>query len=56
MPFATEAGQFQVRGFPTVLCGPGNVDQAHQPDEFVAIDQVASCLRFMERLAAELAQ
>jgi acetylornithine deacetylase len=56
VPFATEAGQFQVRGFPTVLCGPGNVDQAHQPDEFIAIDQVASCLGFMERLAAEMAR
>jgi acetylornithine deacetylase len=55
MPFATEAGQFQVRGIPTVLCGPGNVDQAHQPDEFIAVDQVAACLGFMGRLAEELA-
>lgn len=54
MPFATEAGQFQVRGFPTVLCGPGNVDQAHQPNEYIAIDQVEACMRFMRGLADEL--
>jgi acetylornithine deacetylase len=56
VPFATEAGQFQVRGFPTVLCGPGNVDQAHQPNEFIALEQVASCQLFMQRLASELAR
>jgi len=56
MPFATEAGQFQVRGFPTVLCGPGNVDQAHQPNEFIAVDQVSACMSFMSALSAELGQ
>jgi acetylornithine deacetylase len=55
MPFATEAGQFQIRGIPTVLCGPGNVDQAHQPNEFIAIDQIVSCMGFMQRLSSELA-
>jgi acetylornithine deacetylase len=55
MPFATEAGQFQVRGIPTVLCGPGNVDQAHQPNEFISLDQVAACMAFMQRLSSELA-
>jgi acetylornithine deacetylase len=55
MPFATEAGQFQTRGFPTVLCGPGSVDQAHQPNEFIALQQVVSCTEFMKRLASELA-
>ncbi|MGE0008336.1 MAG: M20/M25/M40 family metallo-hydrolase, partial [Parvibaculaceae bacterium] len=54
MPFATEAGQFQVRGYPTVLCGPGNVDQAHQPDEFISIGQVRRCMTFMRGLAEEL--
>ena len=56
MPFATEAGQFQVRGYPTVLCGPGNVDQAHQPDEFISIEQVVSCMKFMRYLADELSR
>lgn len=54
MPFATEAGQFQTRGYPTVLCGPGNVDQAHQPDEYISVEQVARCMKFMRDLAAEL--
>lgn len=56
MPFATEAGQFQVRGLPTVLCGPGDVQKAHQPDEYIAVDQVESCAAFMRGLAAELSQ
>jgi len=54
MPFATEAGQFQVRGYPTVLCGPGNVDQAHQPNEFISIAQVERCMKFMRDLGQEL--
>ena len=33
--FASEAGQFQGAGLPAVLCGPGSIDQAHQPDEYV---------------------
>ena len=38
--FATEAGQFQKAGFPAVICGPGSVEQAHQPNEFVAISEM----------------
>jgi len=56
MPFATEAGQFQVRGLPTVMCGPGNVDMAHKPDEFITVEQVEACMHFMRGLAAELSQ
>jgi acetylornithine deacetylase len=49
--FGTEAGLFQGgAGIPTVVCGPGSVDQAHRPNEFVSIEQVAKCERFMERL------
>jgi acetylornithine deacetylase len=54
VPFASEAGQFQTADIPTVVCGPGSIDQAHQPDEFVAIDQLAQCIGFMRRLAKEL--
>lgn len=53
-PFASEAGRFQAGGVPTVLCGPGSIDQAHQPDEFIEIGQIESCIGFMRRLAAEL--
>ncbi len=54
--YATEAGQFQRAGLPTVVCGPGSIDQAHKPDEFLEISQVEACIAFMERLAAEMAQ
>jgi acetylornithine deacetylase len=38
--YAAEAGQFQRAGFSTVICGPGSIDQAHQPDEFVEVSQM----------------
>jgi acetylornithine deacetylase len=53
--YATEAGQFQRAGLPTVVCGPGSIDQAHKPDEFLEISQVEACIGFLERLAAEMA-
>jgi len=52
--YATEAGQFQRAGLPTVVCGPGSIDQAHKPDEFLEIAQIEACVGFMHRLAAEL--
>jgi acetylornithine deacetylase len=49
--FATEAGLFDTQvGIPTVICGPGSIEQAHKPDEFVSIDQLIQCEQFMERL------
>jgi acetylornithine deacetylase len=53
--YATEAGQFQRAGLPTVVCGPGSIDQAHKPDEFLEVSQIEACIGFMERLAAEMA-
>ena len=55
MSFATEAGHFQRAGLPTVVCGPGSIDQAHKPDEYVAASQLSACIAFMKGLAAELA-
>ena len=49
--FGTEAGLFQRAGIPTVVCGPGHIAQAHQPDEFVSLAQLAHCERFLEGLA-----
>lgn len=49
--FASEAGIFQQAGISAVLCGPGSIQQAHQPDEWIAQDQLAACGRFMARLA-----
>lgn len=53
--YAAEAGQFQQGGFPTVICGPGSIEQAHQPNEWIAIEQLEKGCRFMERLAQKLA-
>ena len=54
--YATESGHFQAAGVPTVVCGPGSIDQAHKPDEFVAEAQLVACLEFLDRLALELAR
>ncbi|MCR8923156.1 acetylornithine deacetylase [Dasania sp. GY-MA-18] len=53
--FGTEGGLFTQRlGIPTVVCGPGNIEQAHKPNEFIAVDQVAAMNAFMRRLIAAL--
>jgi acetylornithine deacetylase len=52
--FASEAGQFQGAGLATVLCGPGSIDQAHQPDEYVDVAQIERGAAFMTRLAEAL--
>jgi acetylornithine deacetylase len=52
--YAAEAGQFSNEGFETVICGPGDIAQAHRADEFIAIDQLEKCLQMMENLAQEL--
>ncbi|HEX3181684.1 MAG TPA: acetylornithine deacetylase [Beijerinckiaceae bacterium] len=54
VPFATEAGQFQNAGIPTIVCGPGNVNQAHQPDEFIEIAEIEKCIGFLRALAESL--
>jgi acetylornithine deacetylase len=48
--YGTEAGLFQKMGVPTVICGPGDIAEAHRPNEFVALDQLAQCESFMERI------
>ena len=48
--FTTEAGLFAAAGIPAVVCGPGSISQAHRPDEFITLDQVAKCERFMHDL------
>ncbi len=54
--YATEGGQFQDGGFSTVICGPGSIEQAHQPDEYLSLDQLAAGEVFMEKLVTELAR
>ena len=53
--FGTEASLFHGAQIPTVICGPGHIAQAHQPNEWVALDQVARCEAFMQRLVDRLA-
>jgi acetylornithine deacetylase len=48
--FGTEAGLFHMAGIATVVCGPGSIEQAHKPDEFVTLDQIARCEGFIDRL------
>lgn len=54
VPYASEAGQFQRAHVPAVVCGPGSIDQAHQPDEYIEEAQIDACLAFLRRLAREL--
>jgi len=53
--YATEAGLFQEIGIPSVICGPGSIEQAHKPDEYVETVQLEKCDVFMEKLARQLA-
>jgi acetylornithine deacetylase len=48
--YGTEAGLFQKMGVPTVICGPGDISEAHRPNEFVALEQLAQCETFMNRI------
>ena len=48
--YAAEAGQFQGAGFSTVICGPGSIEQAHQPDEYLDVAQLERGAGFMARL------
>ena len=52
--FGTEAGIYQGAGVSAALCGPGSIEQAHRPDEFVEIAQLDECLTMLDRLAAKL--
>ncbi len=54
--FGTEGGLYQQAGIPTVICGPGSIAQAHKPDEFIEIEQIAQCERFMARLIDRVCQ
>jgi acetylornithine deacetylase len=50
--FGTEAGLFAVSGIPTVVIGPGSIDQAHKADEYIAVAQIEACSAFLDRLTA----
>ena len=52
--YGTEAGIFQEAGIPAIVCGPGDIAQAHQPNEFLDKSQIPACEAFMRRLIARL--
>ncbi|MDO2936154.1 acetylornithine deacetylase [Paeniglutamicibacter sulfureus] len=52
--YGTEAGLFFNAGIPTVVCGPGDIAQAHAPDEFIALDQIVQCEAFIDNLIVAL--
>ncbi|MBE9606628.1 acetylornithine deacetylase [Acetobacteraceae bacterium H6797] len=54
--YGTEAGFFARAGIPAIVCGPGDIREAHQPDEWIAESEIAACLAFLHRLADTLAQ
>jgi acetylornithine deacetylase len=53
--YGTEGGLYEAAGIPTIVCGPGAIQQAHQPDEWIAQSQLDACDSFIRRLAARLA-
>ena len=54
--YGTEAGLFELGGVPSVICGPGNIDQAHKPNEFIHENELIACAQIMSRIAEYLAQ
>ncbi len=52
--YGTEGGYYQNAGIPTIICGPGYIAQAHQPDEYVAQSELDACDAFIRRLADRL--
>jgi len=50
--YGTEGGLFSAAGIPTVVCGPGNIDQAHKADEFIRVTELEKCGQFLDRLIA----
>jgi acetylornithine deacetylase len=52
--YGTEAGLFEEAGCSTVICGPGDTEQAHVADEFVVADQLDACMSFLTKLAEKL--
>ncbi|MCK9515209.1 MAG: acetylornithine deacetylase [Ottowia sp.] len=52
--YASEAGQFEAAGIPTIICGPGDIVQAHAADEYVSLEQLGRCHRFLSGVIREL--
>jgi len=53
--YGTDAGFFKRAGIPSVICGPGSIEQAHKPDEFIAITELRACDAFLRSLITKFA-
>ena len=51
VPYGTEASHFQAAGCSSIVCGPGSIDQAHQPNEFVEIIEIEKCMSYLRKIA-----
>ena len=56
VPYGSEAGLFQEAGTPAIILGPGNIREAHQPDEWIERSQLAACMGTLDRLVAGFCQ
>jgi acetylornithine deacetylase len=54
--YGTEGGLFSEAGVPTIVCGPGNIDQAHKADEFIAVSELDKCGKFLDRIIEHCAR
>ena len=54
--YGTEAGQFAGAGIDAVVCGPGDIAQAHAADEYIELDQIVACEQFVQRLLGRVTQ
>ena len=54
--YTTEAGIFQQKNIPAIICGPGSIRQAHQANEFIKLEQINSCFKMMLQLSKELSR
>ena len=54
--YGTEGSQFQAAGIPTVICGPGSIEQAHKPNEYVSLEQIAQSEAFLRGLMGRVCQ
>jgi acetylornithine deacetylase len=52
--YAAEAGQYQQAGYSVAMCGPGSIDQAHKPDEYISLDQIDAGTKFIRGLIEHL--
>jgi acetylornithine deacetylase len=54
VPYGTEASHFQAAGCSSVICGPGDINEAHQPNEYIEIGELTNCIGFLKRLTDNL--